>query len=108
MSTHHIIVGGGPAATNALETIREIDGGDSTITLICDEPAHSRMALPYWLAGNIPAEHTHTGDDDYFKRLGVSTRFGVRVRRRARAREPGREDGNGTGPSLSAKAGRSS
>ncbi len=79
MSTHHVLVGAGPTATNALETIREIDQGDSTITLICDEPAHSRMALPYWLAGSIPAEHTHTGDDAYFKKLGVTTRFGLRV-----------------------------
>ena len=76
---HHVIIGGGPAATNAIETIREFDGGQSTITLICDEPAHSRMALPYWLAGSIPEAHTHTGDAAYFTRLKVATRFGVRV-----------------------------
>lgn len=79
MSAKHVIIGGGPAATNAVETIREVDNGDSEITLVCDEPAHSRMALPYWLAGNIPAEHTHTGDAAYFERLGVSTRFGLRA-----------------------------
>ncbi len=77
--TQHIIIGGGPAATNAVETIRSIDGGQSQITLISDEPAHSRMALPYWLAGNIPEQHTHTGDDAYFERLKVETRFGQRV-----------------------------
>ena len=76
---HHVIIGGGPAATNAIETIREFDGGRSTITLLCDEPAHSRMALPYWLAGTIPEAHTHTGDAAYFARLKVATRFGVRV-----------------------------
>ena len=76
---HHVIIGGGPAATNAIETIREFDGGQSTITLVCDEPAHSRMALPYWLAGSIPEAHTHTGDAAYFARLDVATRFGVRV-----------------------------
>ena len=37
------------------------------------------MALPYWLAGNIPEAHTHTGDAAYFTRLKVTTRFGVRV-----------------------------
>jgi NAD(P)H-nitrite reductase large subunit len=79
MSTHHVIVGGGPAATNAVETIREIDGGSSKVTLISDELAHSRMALPYWLAGDVPREHTHTGDAAYFKKLGVTTHFGVRV-----------------------------
>ena len=77
--TRHVIIGGGPAATNAVETIREMDGGGSQITLVCDEPAHSRMALPYWLAGDIPAEQTHTGDDAHFSRLGVETRFGLRV-----------------------------
>ena len=51
---HHVIIGGGPAATNAIETIRQFDGGRSAITLVCDEPAHSRMALPYWLAGSHP------------------------------------------------------
>jgi len=76
---HHLIIGGGPAATNAIETIREFDGGRSTITLVGDEPAHSRMALPYWLAGRIPEAQTHTGDAAYFAQLKVATRFGVRV-----------------------------
>lgn len=77
--THHVIIGGGPAATNAIETIRQFDDGSSQITLISDEPAHSRMALPYWLSGQIPREQTYTGDAAYFQRLGVETRFGNRV-----------------------------
>lgn len=76
---HHVIIGGGPAATNAIETIRQFDNGESTITLVSDELAHSRMALPYWLAGQIPKEQTHTGDDAYFKKLKVTTKFGQRV-----------------------------
>ena len=76
---HHVIIGGGPAAINAIETIRQFDGGKSAITLVCDEPAHSRMALPYWLAGNIPEAQTHTGDAAYFARLDVAIRFGVRA-----------------------------
>ncbi len=74
----HVIIGGGPAATNCLETIRLYES-DSDVTLVCDEPAHSRMALPYWLAGNIPREHTYTGDDAYFKKLNADTRIGVRA-----------------------------
>jgi NAD(P)H-nitrite reductase large subunit len=77
---HHVIIGGGPAATCALETIRGIDQGQSRITLICDEPAHSRMALPYWLAGEISREQTMTADDDYYRRLGVEAHIGSRVR----------------------------
>ena len=78
MAQHHVIIGGGPAATNALETIRIYDS-EAKITLVSDEPAHSRMALPYWLAGKIQLEQTHTGDDAHFEKLGVDTRFGMRV-----------------------------
>ena len=53
MATDNVIIGGGPVATNAAETIRQFDGGASTITLLSDEPPHSRMALPYWLACQI-------------------------------------------------------
>jgi len=76
--THHIIIGGGPAATNCIEAIRETETA-SKITLICDEPAHSRMALPYWLAGAIPREHTYTADDAHFNSLNVEARIGNRV-----------------------------
>ncbi len=78
MATHHVIIGGGPAAINAIEAIREFDG-DSTVTLIGDEPAHARMVLPYWLAGQVPREHTMIADDDYYARLKVDARIGVRV-----------------------------
>jgi len=80
MAHHHVIIGGGPAATNAIETIRIFDE-EAKITLVSDEPAHSRMALPYWLAGKITPEQTHTGDDAHFQKLAVETRFGVRVDR---------------------------
>ena len=73
-----VIIGGGPAATNAVEAIRQFDG-DSQISLICDEPAHSRMALPYWLSGQISREHTYTADAGYFERLGVDAKIGARV-----------------------------
>jgi NAD(P)H-nitrite reductase large subunit len=73
-----IIIGGGPAATNALETIRHFTS-TAEVTLICDEPVHSRMALPYWLSGQIPEAQTHTGDAGYFRRLQIDARIGQRV-----------------------------
>lgn len=76
---HHVIIGGGPAATNAIESIRNCGDADSPITLICDEPAHSRMVLPYWLADQVPREHTYTADDDYWTRMGVDARIGAQV-----------------------------
>ena len=78
MATEHVIIGGGPGGMNAIETIRGYDA-NASITLISDEPAYSRMALPYYISGNIPVEQVNTGDDDYFGRLGVKTRFGVSV-----------------------------
>jgi NAD(P)H-nitrite reductase large subunit len=79
--TRHLIIGGGPAAINAVETIRELDKGSSTITLVSDEPAYSRMVLPYYLADRIPRQQVFTGDDAYFDRLKVDRVFGQRVAR---------------------------
>ena len=78
MTKKHVIIGSGPASTNACETIRQFEQ-DSEIILISDEPAHSRMALPYWLSGQVAREQTYTGDNDYFQRLKVTPVFGNRV-----------------------------
>src|SRR5262245_12016341 len=77
--TRHLIIGGGPAAINAIETIRDFDGGASTITLVSDEPAYARMVLPYWLANRIPREQVFTADDAYYDRLRVDRVIGQRV-----------------------------
>src|SRR5262245_13806780 len=77
--TRHLIIGGGPAAINAIETIREFDGGNSQITLVSDEPAYSRMVLPYYLADKIPQRQVFTADDAYYDRLKVERRIGARV-----------------------------
>lgn len=69
---HHVLIGGGPAATAALETLRQLDGGQSQVTLISDEPPHSRMALPYWLAGKVPRDHVLTADEQSLQRLGAA------------------------------------
>src|SRR5262249_61854673 len=77
--TRHLIIGGGPAAINAIETIREFDGGASQITLVSDEPAYARMVLPYWLANQIPEKQVYTGDDGYFANtLKVDRQIGQR------------------------------
>ena len=79
MSKHHVIIGGGPAATNALETLRKMETETSEITLISDEPAHSRMAIPYWLANQIPKSQTMTSDEATWKKLNVTARIGETV-----------------------------
>ena len=78
MAARHVIIGGGPGGINAIETIRGYDA-DASITLISDEPAYARMALPYYISKNIPVDQVLTGDDGYFSKLGVTTQFGLRV-----------------------------
>src|SRR5205823_4390068 len=77
--TRHVIIGGGPAAINAIETIRDFDGGASQITLVSDEPAYARMVLPYYLANQIPEKQVHTADDAYYDTLKVERYIGQRV-----------------------------
>jgi NAD(P)H-nitrite reductase large subunit len=77
--TRHLIIGGGPAAINAIETIRDFDPGSATITLVCDEPAYSRMVLPYYLANQIPEKQVYTADDAYYDTLRVERHIGTRV-----------------------------
>lgn len=77
-SKRHVVVGAGPAGLRAIETIRAHDS-DSSITLIGDESAYSRMVLPYYLAGDIQEKAVFTGDDGYFSGLNVETKFGARV-----------------------------
>lgn len=80
MPTHHVIVGAGPAGLNALETIRALDAS-AEITLICAEPAYSRMVLPYLIAGDIGEQAVFTGNDEGFAERRVRTLFGRRVSR---------------------------
>ena len=78
MATHYVIVGGGPAGQNAIETIRALEP-DAKLTLVCDEPPYARMVLPYVLEGKVDEPALMTGDEAWWKELGVETRFGVRV-----------------------------
>lgn len=78
---HHLVIGAGPAATAAIETIRAIDGGRSAVTLVSDEPAYARMALPYLVAGEMAEEELFTLKAEAAERLGVEVRFGRRVTR---------------------------
>ena len=56
----YVIAGAGPAGVIAAETLRKTNP-DSEIMLIGDEPEppYSRMAIPYFMAGNIKEAGTH-------------------------------------------------
>ncbi len=62
---HHLIIGAGPAGVVAAEHIRKLDS-DCSITLIGDEPEppYSRMAIPYFLVGNIGEKGTYLRKDE--------------------------------------------
>jgi len=69
----HIIIGNGPAGLVAAETLRRLQPA-AEIALIGDEaePPYSRMAIPYFLQGNIAAEGTHLRKDhDHYARHGI-------------------------------------
>ena len=63
----YAIIGNGPAGVRAAETLTRIAPG-SEISLIGDEPSrpYSRMALPYYIKGDIDADGTllHKFSDD--------------------------------------------
>jgi len=73
---HHVIIGAGPAGVNAAEHLRKYDPA-SEITLLAaeDAPPYSRMALPYFLVGDIKPEGTFLRKDaDHYSRLGINVR----------------------------------
>ncbi len=61
----HVILGAGPAGVVAAETIRKHAPRDE-ILLVGDEPEapYSRMAIPYFLIGNVKEAGTHLRPDD--------------------------------------------
>jgi NAD(P)H-nitrite reductase large subunit len=77
----HLILGNGPAGVVAAEALRRADP-DSTIVMVGNEdvPPYSRMAIPYYLEGNIgePGMYLRKSDD-HFAKLGITERRGTVV-----------------------------
>lgn len=75
---HHLIVGAGPAAVTAAEHLRKLDA-DCTISLLAAEgvPPYSRMALPYYLVGDIAPEGCYLRKQSgHFESLGIEVIYG--------------------------------
>ena len=75
---HHLIIGAGPAAVSAAEHLRKLDA-DCTITILAAEgvPPYSRMALPYFLVGDIAAEGCYLRKRaGHFEALGIEIVYG--------------------------------
>ena len=75
---HYVIIGAGPAGVNAAEHLRKYDpSGEITMLVAEDVPPYSRMALPYYLVGNIEAEGTYLRkNDQHFKSLNINLKQG--------------------------------
>ena len=74
----HVVVGAGPAGVVATEFIRKYDVS-STVTLVGEEPErpYSRMAIPYYLVGQIGEEGTHLRKGpEHFASMGIDVRHG--------------------------------
>ncbi|MCP4993469.1 MAG: NAD(P)/FAD-dependent oxidoreductase [Gammaproteobacteria bacterium] len=70
----YVVIGAGPAGVTAAETLREQDPEGEVIIVGGEgEPAYSRMAIPYLLAGDIGELGTYLRQqDDYFQQRGIS------------------------------------
>ena len=69
----YVVVGAGPSGVIASESLRKSDP-DGEIILIGDEPEppYSRMALPYFMVGNIEDNGTHLRKTkDHFESLNI-------------------------------------
>jgi NAD(P)H-nitrite reductase large subunit len=91
----HVIVGAGPAGVVAAETLRKQAPADE-ILLVGDEnePPYSRMAIPYFLIGDIPDVGTHLRKtDDHYRRAGIGLVTGRVCRLEPQARQIHFDDG---------------
>ena len=79
MAARHVIVGGGTAGHNAINTIRQEEGARSEIVLVSAERPYSRMVLPYYLGRTIAESHVFTATPAKLGRLGVTTHIGRRA-----------------------------
>ena len=75
---HYVIIGAGPAGVNAAEHLRKYDPqGQVTLLVAEDVPPYSRMALPYYLVGNIDADGTDLRKRErHFEELGITLKQG--------------------------------
>ncbi len=90
-----IIIGNGPAGVVAAETLRKSDV-KADIILVGDEPEppYSRMAIPYFLMGNIGEAGTHLRkEQDHFDALGIKLLKGRAAGIDAKARKVKLADG---------------
>ncbi len=72
----HVIIGAGPAGVIAAENLKKLDPSGSVVLLGAeDKPPYSRMAIPYFLVGDIEEEGTYLRKSaDYYASKGIEVR----------------------------------
>jgi len=77
---NYVIVGNSAAAIGTVEGIRSIDR-DGKITVISDEPYHtySRPLISYYLFGKVSKDKIYYRPKDFYERMEITPRLGVRV-----------------------------
>lgn len=77
---HYVIIGNSATGIGAAESIRAGDAAGK-ITLIGDEPHHvySRPLISHMIAGEVEADGMRYRPADFYTRLGIETRLGVRA-----------------------------
>jgi NAD(P)H-nitrite reductase large subunit len=76
----YVIIGNSAAGIGAAESIRAISR-DAKITIIGDEPHHvySRPLISHYIAGEVSADEMRYRRADFYKRLNIETRLGLRA-----------------------------
>lgn len=76
----YVIVGNGPAGTNAIEQIRNIDQ-TGKIILIAQEAnlPYSRITIPEYMTNKVEEQDIYIRSDDFYENYRIETRLGHRV-----------------------------
>lgn len=72
-----VIIGNGPAAVSAAETVRGLDG-TCEIVMISKEtvPFYSPCPLAEYVEASVPRDHLFLRDGQFYRDLGITTLFG--------------------------------
>jgi nitrite reductase (NADH) large subunit len=76
----HVIIGNSAAGLSALRTLHRMAPASSVTVISAEEgPAYSRVALTYYISGEIKREDLLLVEPDFYARMGVETAFGSPV-----------------------------
>ncbi|WP_349618097.1 NAD(P)/FAD-dependent oxidoreductase [Azotobacter salinestris] len=77
-----VIIGNGPAAIAAAETLRGQDRSCEIVMLSRESvPFYSPCPLAEYVEGSVPRDHLFLRDPDFYARTGIDIRYGCPVRR---------------------------